>query len=111
MIKRSFSLFIKTRGTPTPFTYECYAKKLRDRSLDFPHGKRNKIILAARELDRLIEIKLDERDRQEEVISRIAELEKVKNRDKGQEAQLQELEQKKEIVSANGCILLYRSML
>jgi len=45
---RAFSLYIKNRGQ---FTYEGYARKLRDQGLEFPHGKRNKIILVGRELD------------------------------------------------------------
>ena len=54
---RYFSLYVKNRGS---FTYEGYANKLRDYELEFPHGKRNKIILVARELDRLTKDKLSE---------------------------------------------------
>ena len=53
MIRRAFSYFIKKRSEN--FTYEGYARKLHDKGLDFPNGKRNKIILVARELDSLIE--------------------------------------------------------
>ncbi len=35
-------------------TYESHSKKLQDKELSFPHGKRNKIILVARELDHMI---------------------------------------------------------
>ncbi len=46
--KSYFSLYIKNKGS---FTYENYARKIQDFDLDFPHGKRNKIILVGRELD------------------------------------------------------------
>jgi hypothetical protein len=35
-------------------TYESHSRKLQDKELAFPHGKRNKIILVARELDHMI---------------------------------------------------------
>ena len=55
MFKRYFSLYIKQAGS---FTYESYAAKIRDKGLEFPHGKRNKIVLAARELDKLLSAKV-----------------------------------------------------
>jgi hypothetical protein len=92
-------------------SYESYASKLRDRTLDFPNGKRNKIVLVARELDQMLERKVEERDRQEEAAKKIKEIEGFKVRGNDMEDQLQSLYLKKEILSANGCILLYRSML
>ena len=58
---RRFSLYVKNRGF---FSYEGFARKIQDFGLDFPHGKRNKIILAGRELDTLIEAKLGEIQKQ-----------------------------------------------
>lgn len=57
---RAFSLYLKQRGT---FTYESVAKRIRDRDLTFPDGKRNKIVLCARELDHMMEYKIQERER------------------------------------------------
>ena len=39
--------------------------------MDFPHGKRNKIILAARELERLIDVKVEEEAKQKELAEEI----------------------------------------
>ena len=54
--------------------YETQALKLRDGGLDFPHGKRNKIILCARELDQLLARKVEEREQQEKLDKRLKEL-------------------------------------
>ena len=67
--------------------------------------------MVARELDQMLEKKVQERERQEEVAKRIKEIEGVKVRGKEMEEELQSMYMKKEILSANGCILLYRSML
>lgn len=101
IIKRSFSLYLKQAGT---FTYESYANKIRDKGLDFPHGKRNKIVLAARELDHLLKSKIEEVQSQEELAAKIKDP-KTTPEDR------EKLSSKTEIVSANGCALLYRSML
>jgi hypothetical protein len=110
LIRRGFSYYIKKRQEN--FTYEGYAKKLQDKGLDFPHGKRNKIILAARELDQLIVNKLLEVEKQA-IISK--EIEEIKGQggklDKEQEEKMEGLKSKREIVCGNGCVSLYRAML
>ena len=59
----------------------------------------------------MLERKVEERDRQEEAAKKIKEIEGFKVRGNDMEDQLQSLYLKKEILSANGCILMYRSML
>lgn len=50
---------------------------MRDFELEFPHGKRNKIILVARELDRLIEDKLGEVEKQKDIAKRLDDIKKL----------------------------------
>jgi membrane protein insertase Oxa1/YidC/SpoIIIJ len=68
-------------------------------------------VLVARELDAMILGKVEEDRRMQEVERRIKEIQQVNNRSKEMDAELQDLMSKREIVSGNGCILLYRSML
>ncbi|TNV86048.1 hypothetical protein FGO68_gene6325 [Halteria grandinella] len=109
---RSFSLYLKNRGT---FTYESVALKIRDKQLDFPHGKRNKIVLCARELDYMMEYKIKERETQQEVLKSIGEVkgkyQAGQTMSEHDQKILNELESKREILSANSLVLLYRSML
>ena len=46
--------------------------------MDFPHGKRNKIILCGRELDNLLEFKIKEQDKQSQLEKEIREFEDKK---------------------------------
>ncbi|CDW76679.1 UNKNOWN [Stylonychia lemnae] len=108
LLKRNFSFYVKHRANQS-FTYEKYARNIQDTDLDFPHGKRNKIILVGRELDHLIELKLKEQQSQADLEKQIKELEEKK--DDKDIKQLEILKSQREIVSGNGCILLYRSML
>ena len=50
---------------PDIFSYETYARKIQDHELDFPHGKRNKIVLVGRELDTLLREKAKEQEKQD----------------------------------------------
>jgi len=72
LVKRGFSFYIKKRQDN--FTYEGYARKLQDKGLEFPHGKRNKIILVARELDQMIVYKLQEVEKQTIINKEIEEI-------------------------------------
>ena len=85
---------------------------MQDKGLEFPHGKRNKIILVARELDQMIVYKLQEVEKQT-IINK--EIEEIKGNggklDKEKEDKMEALKNQKEIVCANGCVSLYRAML
>lgn len=98
----AFSFYIKREGQ---WTYEGYARKIQDHGLKFPDGKRNKIILVGRELDDLLHHKMLEKAKQERILK---DLSKLKEDD---EKTREELESQIETVCANGCVLLYRSML